>query len=144
MKRIIVLALAIAFAITALSYSCMAGSNKPGDMDSYFNFPRATIIMESGKTKSVVECSANHTFPIPPGPNPEPYFGSGMVFANETGIEAYWEFVRKTDYGDVYLIIVDRPNKPEAVTPVLFAGKAQTIISTNDLTIQMLPARPDK
>jgi hypothetical protein len=132
MKGIIILVIA------AISCSCNAGKDKPLDTDSYFAYPRAVILIASGDEKAIADCSGCYSRPTPQ--QPEPYFSSGQEFEN--GLSVTWEFVRKTEYGDVYLIVVDRPNKPESVTPVLFNGKAQMIVSTKDLTVQILPAHP--
>ncbi|HWF19003.1 MAG TPA: hypothetical protein VG754_07025 [Verrucomicrobiae bacterium] len=129
MKR----AIGFLFVITACLF--IAWAEKPLNPDSYFAYPRAAIVIESGKTKSEAECSK--TYSVPTKQDMEPHFRSGTEF--EGGISVDWEFVRQTEFGDVYLIAIDRPGKPQNVVPVLFKGKAQTIISTNDLSVMILP-----
>lgn len=134
MKRIIILTLAVVGCI------CIAGTNEqPNKLESYFAFPRAVISMNGPDEQVISDCSSciirSHS-------QPEPRFSDGHKFKD--GTWAKWELVRKTEYGDVYLIVVERPSITVTVTPVLFGGKTQTVFLTTNLTINILPEHPKR
>ena len=102
--------------------------------DSYFAYPRATLVAESNGGKVSVELSRN--FIHPSAYQPAPRFCGGHYLPGGTLVE--WQLVRKTEHGDVYLITTQRPGAESVVTPVLFAGAAKTLVATNDLTVRIL------
>ncbi len=108
------------------------------DTDSYFAFPRATMIAESHSAKVTEPVSRN--FVHPTSPQTKPSFSSGHKF--ETGAEVQWEFLRKTEYGDVYLVITKLPGASRKAVPLLFDGTEQTVIETKDLIVRILPKAP--
>ncbi|MCD6049268.1 MAG: hypothetical protein K0Q55_671 [Verrucomicrobia bacterium] len=110
------------------------------DTDRYFAFPRATLVTESNGAKVTTELSRN--FAIPTSPQSEPKFSSGHKFENSVTVQH--EFLRKTEYGDVYLVVVVRPGSPDNPIPVLFRGTEQVVIATKDLTVRILPGVPPK
>jgi hypothetical protein len=110
------------------------------DADSHFAFPRATLVAESGNGKVTAELSRNYAHPTPK--QPEPKFSSGHEFGN--GVAVNWQFLRKTEYGDVYLVVTKHPGSLSKPIPVLFTGTDQTVIATNDLIVRIIPEVPSK
>jgi hypothetical protein len=124
----------------ALGLALLRSAGADIDTDHYFVFPRATLVAESGKGKVTSELSRNFAHPTPQ--QPEPKFSSGHEFQN--GIAVNWQFLRKTEHGDVYLVVMKRPGSKSRPVPVLFTGSEQTVFATNDLTVRILPQPPSK
>lgn len=127
-----------------VSCLCLVGAEKSFDTARYFAFPRAVIAIETADIKTIADCSG--CFSQPTANQPEPKFSGGHKFTNGTlsGTVVTWELVRKTSHGDVYLIVVTQPDKSESVTPIVFTGKALSIITTSNLTVRILPDHPEK
>jgi hypothetical protein len=130
----------IIIATVTLGLALLCGIGAEIDSDRYFAFPRATLVAESGKQKVTAELSRNFAHPTPQ--QPEPKFSSGHEFSKDVSV--HWEFLRKTEFGDVYLVVIKRPGSPSDPVPVLFRGSEQTVIATNDLTVRILPKVPSK
>jgi len=106
--------------------------------DRFFVYPRATLVAKSGSGSVVAELSRNYSQPTKE--QSEPHFSSSHEFQN--GASVGWELVRRTEHGDVYLIITQRPHAKEVVTPVLFSGRKLIVLSADDLTVEIFPEPP--
>lgn len=132
----------ILLALLVFPFACSATTNDPTTTDRYFAYPGATLgaKWKDGKAYSVV-LSRTFLTPAPDSAHPESAFRSGCEFEKaRDGI--FWEFVQKTERGDVYLLKRGALGRKQTITPVLFTGEAQRLQSGKDLTIDFLPASP--
>jgi hypothetical protein len=110
--------------------------------DSDFMYPQAILVIESGSTKQTLSI-ARYSFK-PTGGSSCVRHAGGIAF--ETGAAVTWELVGRTDYGDVYLFMIQRPGmkgmKKEDLTPILFKGVAQELAQFPDLRVELLPKLP--
>lgn len=106
-------------------------------IDRFLAFPQAFVVLESGGTQTIEEVSRKF---IPAPTAQEQKFRGAHTFADGTFVQ--WDMVRKTDYGDIYLIVTERPGSEPVAKPVLFAGAPQTIVATKGVTVRILPRNP--
>jgi len=106
--------------------------------DSDFMYPQATLVVESGSSKEILSI-ARYSF-IPSNGSSCVQHAGGISF--DTGAAVTWELVGKTDHGDVYLFMLQRPGMKEEVTPILFKGVAQELAQFADLRVELLSKLP--
>ena len=109
--------------------------------DSDFMYPQATLVVESGSSKETLSI-ARYSF-IPSNGSSCVRHAGGISF--DTGAAVTWELVGKTDHGDVYLFMLQRPGMKgmkEEVAPILFKGVAQELAQFADLRVELLPKLP--
>ncbi len=115
---------------------------RPADTDRYFKHPGAILVAKwnlvgnRGSCSVVLSRTFSHLAPDPD--HPESAFCSGCGFGNDDGI--FYEFVRKTEHGDVYLFRRGWPGTQRVLPPVLYTGTALTVVAEEDLQVQILPA----
>jgi len=133
MKTIIILAFIVCPIL------CRGATNGPPSTDHYFAHPGARIIAKWKRGECTAELTQTRNAHALDPKHPESAFRGGCGH-DDDGI--FWEFVHKTEHGDVYLIKRGRPVREQTITPILFRGKELTVIATEDLTVQILPAAP--
>ena len=133
MKTIILLAFIVCPTL------CHGAMKAPPSADHYFAHPGARIIAKWKNGECTAELTQTRNAHALDPKHPESTFRGGCGH-DDDGI--FWEFVHKTEHGDVYLIKRGRPVREQVITPILFRGKEQTVIATPDLTVQILPATP--
>ncbi len=125
----------------SLAVLVLAASSPADSAGDRFAFPSAVVVMQWMGEKVIDDCSGCTGVRTKSGSrNPETVFGSGHKCLRGPAVS--WEFAGSTSKGDIYLIVVERADKPERVTPVLFVGKPLTVISDAGLTLSLLPSRP--
>ena len=130
--------LLLLIAVLVGSFAWASESKTSPDTGRLFAYPRATLVAKSGGGSVVAELARNYSQPTKE--QPEPHFSSGTEFQN--GASVNWELVRRTEQGDVYLIITKRPHARQIIAPVLFSGRTLTVLSAGDLTVEILPEPP--
>jgi hypothetical protein len=116
---------------------------RPAETDRYFKHPGAILVAKwnvGNRGSCSMELSRNFMTPAPDPDHPESAFRSGCGFGNDDGI--FYEFVRKTEHGDVYLFRRGWPGTKQVLTLVLFEGTALTVVAEKDLQVQILPSPP--
>ena|SRR5437868_2026800 len=116
---------------------CHGATNPPPSTAHFFAHPGARIIAKWKRGECTADLTETRNAYVLNQKHPESTFRGGCGH-DDDGI--FWEFVHKTEYGDVYLIKRGPPIREQIVTPVLFRGKELTVIATEDLTVQILPA----
>ena len=133
MKTIIILAFLVCQTLSR------GATNATRSTDHYFAHPGARIVVKWKNNECTAELTHTRNAHALDPKHPESTFRGGCGH-DDDGV--FWEFVRKTEHGDVYLIKRGRPVREQVITPILFRGKEQTVIATADLTVQILPAAP--
>ena len=129
----------ISLALLLAGFGC-AKERRTADLSACFMYPHATLVAESGSTKTTIPIAGN-TSPRTEEPSAKWYAG-GHKF--DTGALVSWELVGKTLHGDVYLIGIQRPGLKEEITPVLFKGFPQDLAQFSDLHVAILPEHPQE
>ena len=133
MKTIILLAFIVCPTL------CHGAMKAPPSADHYFAHPGARIIAKWKNGECTAELTQTRNAHALDPKHPESTFRGGCGH-DDDGL--FWEFVHKTEHGDVYLIKRGRPVREQVITPILFRGKELTVIATEDLTVQILPGEP--
>jgi hypothetical protein len=113
------------------------------DFSRQFRYPQATLVIESGSHKQTLSIARNSFIPTALHGSSCVQYAGGIAF--DTGAGVTWEFLGKTEHGDVYLFMIQRPGMKgmkKEVTPILFTGVAQELAQFADLRVELLPELP--
>jgi hypothetical protein len=126
MKHILLL-----FAFAALCSTHAAEA----DFKSFFMHPNARIIAKIGTVNSKCVPYKNHSNPKTPGELPSFQSGLGTSGNELSGFAVYWSFVKKTEYGDLYLFVLKKDDVLVKAFPALYTGS--TVIAYEHDGIQV-------
>ncbi len=113
------------------------GAKRAAYADPYFKHPGAILVAKWKDGRCSCELTRTFVTPAPDPDYPESAFRFGCGFGNGDGI--FWEFVHKTEHGDVYIFKRGLPESQQVLTPVLFAGVPLTVVAEKNLQVQILP-----
>jgi hypothetical protein len=131
------------FAIATTAFNIFAAPpDAPPDVSKYLNYPNTTLVAASKTEGSriVVPIAANFDRPKKKNSAPRFYSNSSNDVTDDVSVD--YEMFKKTDYGDLYLLVIHRKGQKDVPYPVLFSGSAQTIVDASDIKVELLPNPP--
>jgi hypothetical protein len=117
------------------SLSLQAGAP---DYRSYFSYPDAQINIWIGDDHAKSIASENHSNPTIAGEVPS--FNGGHENAQGGRADGvHWRFIEKTDFGDLYLIDVEKGDTSIKAVPVLYTGSPVEVYKHDDIRVVIQP-----
>jgi hypothetical protein len=129
--------LAILLTIATLSSSISAEDR---DWKSYFKYPDSRIVITIGSDTSRSVPYKNHS--VPRNESEQPLFlgGFGTEGQRPDNPSVTWKFIQKTEYGDLYLFVIETGASFPRAIPALFTGSATELVYHRDnITVQIDP-----
>jgi hypothetical protein len=125
----------ISLLLLITSLSLQAGQP---DYRSYFSYPDTQINIWIGDDHVKAIASENHSIPTVAGDVPS--FNGGHENAVESPAESvHWRFIQKTDFGDLYLIDVEKGETLIKAVPVLYTGSPLEVYKHDDIRVVIQP-----
>lgn len=121
--------------VLAFAVSCSARAAET-DFKSFFAYPDARIITKIGMADSKCVPYKNHTIPKTAGELPLFQNGFGRSGGDLNGFQVHWSFVKKTEYGDLYLFVLKKDDALVKAFPALYSGS--TVIAYEHDGIQVV------
>jgi hypothetical protein len=116
----------------------------PPDVSQYLNYPNTTLVATAKAESSRIVIRIADNFDQPKKKHSPPRFYSNSITEITDNVSLDYEMFKKTDYGDLYLIIIHRSGQKDVPYPVLFTGSTQTAVDAPDVKVELLPNPPVK